>query len=344
MTKNTNNNQRLSYPAFLKRVKDTVKQYGMLEKGDRILAAVSGGADSVSLLKVLLSISEEWGCEVVVGNIDHSFRGMESRRESEFVKKLSKNLNVKFCHKKINAKKGDESISEEERARVMRYRVLKKFARENNCNIIAMGHNMDDQAETVLMRVIYGCSLAGLVGIPPVRCEGRYKIIRPLIRTERRDIIKFLRDAELNYVTDSSNLDTSFVRNKIRIKILPFLEKYNPKLRRTLVNLSDALREDLDFLNSEKNKKFDIYMKESEKKNRTFSIKTNDILVEPAFLRREIFKELFKRAGGNVKKLTYRHWMDMDLFAKTAVKGKSLDLPGRVKLCKTDKVNLKFQQ
>jgi tRNA(Ile)-lysidine synthase len=322
----------VSVSAFLKRVKDTVKQHDMLHRGDRVLAAVSGGPDSVCLLEALLRLRRELDLEVIVGNMDHGLRGAVSRRDSEFVKELSKKSGLKCVHGKVDLRSvRKRDISVEEWAREKRYAFLAKAAESNNCNVIATGHTMDDQAETVLMRIICGASFAGITGIPPVRDEDKRRIIRPLIRTERRDVLSFLKTIGSKYVEDSTNLDMKFLRNSVRHEILPLLEKYNPGLKRSLVNLSDTLREDFVFLDAEKKR---IIKEHAGERASTGRIKVKDIMLQPKALRKELFKELFKRAGGNVKKLTYRHWIDMDYFLRAAERNKSLDFPGNVRVTK----------
>jgi len=329
----------LSGSAFLKRVRDAVKQYDMLHKGDRVLVAVSGGPDSVCLLEALLRFRRELDLEIVVGNMDHGLRGTASRRDSEFVKRLSGESGLKCVHKKVNLRSGrKKGISVEEQARGKRYAFLLEAAARNKCNVIATGHTMDDQAETVLMRIIYGSSSAGITGIPPVRYEGGRRIIRPLIRVERRDVLDFFKKTGSKYVEDKTNLDVRFLRNRVRHEILPLLEKYNPGLKRSLVNLSDTLREDLVFLDTEKKKAIERHAgpvrKNFSKGTRASGIKIKDILLQPKALRKELFKELFRRAGGNIKKLTYRHWMDMDYFLRAAERNKSLDFPGKIRVTK----------
>lgn len=315
--------------AFLKGIKDTIRHYGMLEKGDKVLVAVSGGADSVCLFKALLSLKRDFGIEIVIANMDHCLRGEESEADSAFVKALAGKEGIDIFLRKVNVLSGGKKgISTEEKARKKRYDFFQKAAAIKGCNVIATGHTMDDQAETVLMRVMQGSSLAGVTGIPPVREEKVLKIVRPLIRTTRKDIEDFLKRGKIRYVKDSSNKDIKYLRNKIRLKILPNLEKHNPRLKRSLANLADSLREDLIVLNM--NKKGKDLAKGSSNK-----IKTADIMLQPKATRKDIFKELFKASGGNIKKLTYRHWMDMDRFLRSAQNKKSLDLPGGVRVTKT---------
>ncbi|MFH1665421.1 MAG: tRNA lysidine(34) synthetase TilS [Candidatus Omnitrophota bacterium] len=324
--------KRLSCSAFLKRVRDTVKQYDMLDDGDRVLAAVSGGADSVCLLKALLDIRRSVKIDVIVGNMDHCLRGAESARDSSFVKELCGKLGVGLVYKKIDVRPpGKKGASLEERAREKRYAFFRESALREGCNVIATGHTMDDQAETVLMRIIYGSSLSGITGIPPVREDGEVRIIRPLIRVERREILDFLEGSGLGYVEDSTNRDVRLKRNSIRREILPFLEKYNPRIKRSLVNISDTLREDLIFLKGEMSKNTGKY---ADVPSETPGIKVKDIILQQKTVRKEIFKELFRKAGGDIKGLTYRHWMDLDCFLRTAEKNSSLDLPGGIKAVK----------
>ncbi len=326
-------NRELSRSAFLKRVRDTVRHYDMLRKGDRVMAAVSGGADSVCLLRSLLDIRRELGIEVIVANLDHGLRGAESEKDSEFVKRLSEDIGLECVHKKVSLGSGGKrGSSVEERAREKRYAFLIESAAAKGCGAIATGHTMDDQAETVLLRFIHGSSLAGITGIPPVRHEGDLRIIRPLIRVERRDILSFLKKEGLEHVEDSSNLDMRFSRNRVRHEILPFLEKYNPRLKRSLVNLSDTLREDHLFIRTEKEK---ALSKHAGGEIGPVAIKIKDMILQPRALRKEIFKELFRRAGGNVKALTYRHWMDMDYFLRAGNKGAALDFPGGIRVTRT---------
>lgn len=311
---------------FQKKVLDAIRQYDMISKGDRVLVATSGGADSVSLLKVLYELRKKLGIEVVAANIDHSLRGKESAADSRFVKGLAKSMGLEVAYKKINVRKeGKRKSSVEEKAREKRYEFLLKAAENRKCNVIATGHTMDDQAETVLMRVIYGSSTEGIRGIPPLREHGSLRIVRPLIRTERKDIIKFLKENRIKHVEDSSNENMRMRRNKIRKILLPQLEEYNPRIKRALVNLADNVREDVSLLPRGGRRA---------SSGTEARIKISDLILQPKAVRKRIFKELFASSGGSVKKLTYRHWMDMDEFTRRAQKGKSLDLPGSIRVMK----------
>ncbi|MEI8345628.1 MAG: tRNA lysidine(34) synthetase TilS, partial [Candidatus Omnitrophota bacterium] len=281
------------------------------------------------LLKALMDSRRSLGVEIVAANLDHCLRGKESTRDSKFVKELCGRFGVELVSGKINIKKVKaKDVSTEEEARKRRYDFLKKAAGEKSCNVIATGHTMDDQAETVLLRIMHGASLSGLSGIPPVRIEEGFRIVRPLIRFEKSEILAFLGLSGLGHVEDSSNLDTKFRRNRIRREIIPFLAKYNPKIKRSLANLADSLREDLMYLDVKRRENVDEWRGKD-------GIKIKDLVSLQASVQREIFKELFRSAGGNIKKLTYRHWMDVDRFIKFSDARKSLDLPGGVKVSRT---------
>ncbi len=325
--------KKISDPTFLKRMKDTVKYYDMLKEGDRVLVAVSGGPDSVCLLNALCCVRRKLGVELAVANLDHGLRGKESRAESLFVKHLADTMGLKVIQKKVVLKRRKhKGLSIEELARRERYKFFNTCANKEKCTVIATGHTIDDQAETVLMRIIRGTALQGFSGIPPVRYDKHLKIIRPLIRLEKADILQYLENNDLKYVIDSSNKSVEYFRNSVRLDIIPFLEKYNPRLKRSLSNMADTFREDLVFIKEAKKKAL-ADSAGTGKKGKTV-IKIKDIVLLPKALRKEVVKEMFERSGGNVKKLTHRHWMDIDYFIKAAESKKSLDLP-RVVLVKT---------
>lgn len=313
---------------FLKALKDTIRQYDMLKKGDRVLAAVSGGADSVSLLRALIDIRPLAEIEVIAANLDHGLRGSESAAESRFVIDLAEKVGVPCVHAGITSHRpGKNRISVEEYLRKERYDFLVSAAKKHKCGVIATGHNMDDQAETVLMRVIKGSSTAGLAGIPPVRNERGIKVIRPLIRVARAEILSFLEASGTPHVEDSSNADTRFLRNSIRHEVIPALEKINPRIRRVLVNLADSVRQDMLMLDSVRN---DTGKRTAGSFRGQHSIYLSELLLQPKIVQKQICKELFGKAGGDMKKLTFRHWMDMERLIRSSEKGKSLDLPGKI--------------
>lgn len=206
----------------------TIKEYHMLVSGDRVLAAVSGGADSVCLLALLWEMKKEWDMELRAVHVHHGLRAQEADRDAAFVGELCESLHVP-CHiirADVRRFAGEKGMSLEEAGRHLRYEVLEREAgeweeREGGPVRIAVAHQRGDQAETILHNLFRGCGLSGLKGIPYVR--GR--IIRPLLDTDRREIVEWLGKRGLSWVQDSSNGSDHYTRNRIRGHLLPLIEK-----------------------------------------------------------------------------------------------------------------------
>src|ERR671916_2199573 len=220
---------------FSDAVRKTAERYGM--DLSRPLALVSGGPDSVALLRALV----ELGGEPVVLHLDHGLRGEESREDAEFVRALCEKLGVRCDVRSIRLEEGPNL---QERARDERYRLAEEVAGELGLQAIAVGHTADDVAETVLMNLARGTGLRGLAGIPPVR--GR--LVRPLIGRTRREILEYLARLDQPYRTDPTNLTGKYARNRVRLEVLPVLEELYPGAARNLARGAALAREDLEVL------------------------------------------------------------------------------------------------
>lgn len=315
----------------------TIRNYQMLKSGDTVLVAVSGGPDSVFLLQALNFLKPKLVLKkIVVCNLDHGIRGKESECDSSFVGKIAEDLNLGFIHKKINlAKKKQKGLSTEEAAREERYRFFEEAAATANANVIATGHTLDDQAETILMRVIKGASLKGIVGISPVRNDGTLRIIRPLFELEKKEIEKYLDERGIEYRIDSSNKEPVYFRNVVRKHILPYLEKYNPRLKRALFSLAEHLREDFEFIKEAKQNAV-RKTQYAKRKLGILEIRLKDIIVQPKALQKEILRDCLEEVGGEVKRLNFRHWKELEQLVTHKRKGASLDLPGDIRITRTD--------
>jgi len=220
------------------------------------LVAVSGGPDSVALLHSLNLLKDKLGIEIVVGHVNHQLRKEESDKDQEFVKNLSEKLNLKFLSKSVDVQKTAEKgkMSIEECARKMRYAALESMAKKVKAGIVAIGHTSDDQAETVLMRLIRGSGPSGLCGIPP----RREKFIRPLIDIKREEIESFLKENLLEYRTDWSNFNMDYLRNRVRLKLLSLIKnEFNPNIVEVLSRTAQLLGSQRDFLLREIDKSFE---------------------------------------------------------------------------------------
>ncbi len=231
---------------MISRVEETVKKYYMLYGGERVLVALSGGPDSVCLLHILSRMRKQWRLGLMAVYIDHGLRD-NTEDEIKFCRDFCKSLDVEFDSFKINVKSyaSDEGLSIQEAARILRYRLLEEEAIRQDADRIATGHHADDQAETLILRLIRGTGPVGLAGIPPVRG----KVIRPLIETERWMIEEYLRQHDLKFVIDPSNFKKDYLRNRVRHEIMPILKRYNPRIVNTLFRTAQILREENDFIN-----------------------------------------------------------------------------------------------
>lgn len=226
-------------------VSDTIRKYNMLSDGERVLVALSGGADSVSLLLAL----RELGYSVFAVHVNHHLRGKESDRDEAFCRDLCERLGVTLYveHVDVRSYCEESGKSVEEAARVLRYEALNKHA--GDCKI-ATAHNLDDCFETTLFNLVRGCGIGGLTGIPPVRDN----IIRPLIGTSRAEILEFLESRGETFVTDSTNLEDDCSRNIIRLNVIPELERINPSLLKTYKSSLENFESAENYIDSEAEK------------------------------------------------------------------------------------------
>jgi tRNA(Ile)-lysidine synthase len=222
--------------ALREQVERTIRRHAMLAGGETVLVAVSGGADSVALLHLLSRLALDWRLRLHVLHVDHQLRA-ESAADADFVRALGRRLGVPVDVATVAV---DRRGSLEAAARVARYAALETWAARVGAARIALGHTADDQAETVLMRLVQGAGVRGLSGIPPVRSA----IIRPLLEVRRSALEAELRGAGLAWVEDASNLDSKFLRNRIRHELLPLLaDSYNPEIASALARLTSLARE-----------------------------------------------------------------------------------------------------
>lgn len=223
-----------------------VNQYAMLQKQDKIVAGVSGGADSVCLLFVLQKMREEMGVDLFVAHVNHGLRGEEALQDQEFVRKICEKWNIPFYLKTVDIKQiaAEEKLTEEEAGREVRYAFFREIASRVGGAKIAVGHNANDNAETVLFHLIRGSALKGLGGISPVQGD----IIRPLLCVRREEIEAYLEENGLAYCTDKTNLEDVYTRNRIRHTLLPLMEEMNPQVVEAIARGAKACREGGQYL------------------------------------------------------------------------------------------------
>lgn len=227
---------------MVNKVVDYIKKWNMIEEGDVIITGVSGGADSVCLLHILNKLKNKFSFSIVVVHIEHGIRGVESELDARFVENIAMEYNLKYRQYSYEVRKiaKEYRLSEEEAGRKVRYEAFMKALYEFNANKIAVAHNQQDNAETMLMNLFRGSGLQGMGGIVPVRDQ----IIRPLLCLNRNEIENYLKKEGIVYRTDRTNLLEDYTRNKIRNRIMPYItQEINLKAVEHMAQTANQMQE-----------------------------------------------------------------------------------------------------
>ena len=318
---------------LVEKVARYIDQHRLLEQGERILVAVSGGPDSLCLLHVLRTLAPRYGLALVVAHLDHCIRP-EAKKEAETVRGLAAAWSLPFEGAAIDvpAFREGRGLSASEASRIVRFRFLLEAANKHGAGKIALGQQLDDQAETVLFNLIRGTGPGGLAGILPRRTYGPVELIRPLLGISRNEIECYCRDQKLEPALDASNLKTDYTRNRIRLELIPYLEeRYNPNLKRSLAHTASLIAADRAYLESE-----------AEKMYRQVTCRENDRLI----LERETFNSMPSSLRGRVayrvlmqfvpgRRITRRHVQQILDLAGRSGPSRELSLPGGVRACRS---------
>lgn len=292
----------------LDRIKRTMegKAFAAVPAGSRILAAVSGGADSVCLMLSLRQL----GYDVCAVHVEHGIRGEESLEDCAFVRKLCEEQGIALTVVPVNAPSAAQefSLSLEEAARLVRWKALMETSDRLGIRVIATAHHRTDQAETVLWNLIRGSSLTGLGGIRAVRQEDGRLIIRPMIDCERGQIEDYLRQRKVSWQTDSTNADTRLTRNAIRRKVLPLLEELNPQSVLHITQAASDLQQAEDWLSEQTESTFrDVIRKNGDGKEKDLTADRNALRQCPDFLRARVLRRMIAQCEGGEKDIARAH-------------------------------------
>jgi len=331
-----NASKKFAVTRFLKKVKETIAAHAMLAPGDAVLIGVSGGPDSMALLHGLRAVSDDYRLHLGIAHLNHGLRRKDADKDEKFVVSAAKKLNLPCYVKKRNvaAERRKTGGSLEEAARIARYDFLFETAEAEGFDRIAVGHQQDDNAELILLYLLRGSGPAGLSGTPPVRD----KIIRPLIRTSRAEILDFLKSHTIGYVIDRSNADQRFTRNRIRHQLLPLLKKeYNPKASESLNRLGMILRSEEEWI--------DGYVRQMTNqitltaKPGRLALSVNALAHLHPALQRRVIRRAILGVKGDLRRITCAHTASVIGLAENPLPGSRLDLPDRIRVLRqTDRI------
>jgi tRNA(Ile)-lysidine synthase len=307
-----------------------IEENSLFAPGDTVVVAVSGGADSVALLDILFSL-RELRLKPAVAHLNHLLRGNEADADEEFVRKLAESYGVPFEVRRVDvgAVARREGRSLEDAGRAARYKFFAELAALHNAHAVALAHHADDQAETVLMRLLRGSGGSGLCAMA-AKSAGLY--VRPLLNVTRGEIEEYLRGRGIAWRTDSSNAVTDFLRNRIRHELIPYLARYNPAISERLSATAEALAADEEFLDGATNSAFARHAVLSAGR---VILTLPGLRAEPRAIRMRLYRRAILQAKGDLARIGIRHLRGIDGLVFSAKPHLALDLPDGLRTAKS---------
>ncbi len=303
---------------------DNIKSNNLLNPHERIVLGISGGPDSICLLHLFIKYKDILKVNIIVAHFNHLLRD-EADSEEEFVKELAQSNGLTFISEKKDVKKHFKGDSLEQTARHLRFDFFLKVCRKYKVKKIFLAHHLDDLVETVLIRFVRGTGLMGLRGILPVSKYNKMSLIRPLLGIEKKAILSWLKTNKVKYMVDLSNFDEVFLRNNIRLNLLPLFEKLNPSFKDNVSNLSQTISYDYDFLYSLALEKFEKVLLSHRGKYIKLDIRKLDKLHISLFFM--VIRIAIDKLKGNLRRIELKHLKDIYSLANQGRVGSSIDLP-----------------
>ena len=321
---------------FLEKVKKTACCHRLFSSGDKVIVGVSGGPDSMALLNALNALKHSFNIRLYVAHLNHGLR-KTARLDQKFVQRAAARLQLPFIARTVSLRKHKKG-SIEELAREIRRKFLIETAQKNKAHVIALGHTQDDLAETVLMRLLRGTGLLGMRAILPKREMQGLLFVRPLIDMRRKEIIYFLNKKKVAYRTDATNKQKIFFRNKIRLELLPYLEKrYNPNIREILAKFSQTASSDYEYLEQEGKKVFRSLNQGGRHNAVRAALNINRAKKLHLSQLRMILRMAIEKIQGDTRKLTLSHIREIeDLLVNRPVHS-IVQLPNKTTVLKENK-------
>lgn len=311
---------------MLTTVKRWIERNRLLDSGDRVVAACSGGPDSLALVHILHQLQPEYGLTLAVAHVNHMFRGDESDADAAYVAKFCAGLGLPLYETAIDVPRYIKSSgrSAQDASRILRFRYLRHVAAELGGAKIATGHHRDDQAETILLNLLRGAGSTGLAGMRPTG-NG---IIRPLLNMSRRDIDDYCRECGLSPRIDSSNLKTDYLRNYVRIELMPQLKhRINANLAETLCRTARLLGDEHDFITEYAS---NLWPSLASEEKAVIIIDCQRLISLHISLQREMFRMAIAKKQGNLKGITFFHVERLLELAMSGSVGSIIELPGDI--------------
>ena len=293
------------------KILETIKKYNMIENGEKVVLAVSGGPDSICMLDILNDIKNDEtidiNFEIVVAHVNHMIR-KEAEEDEKYVKKYCEEKQIEFYSKSIDVQKmaNNNKIGVEEAGRNARYDFFDEILERTNAQKIAIAHNKNDNVETVLMHIIRGSGINGLKGIEPER--GKY--IRPIIECERNEIEEYCTQKNLQPRIDKTNFENEYTRNKVRNLLIPYIQKeFNPNLIKTIDRLSNLVAEEEKYMDKQVEKAYkEMLISESENE---IQLRLKTFNIQEKVIKSRIILYTITRLFGNSKGLEKIHIEDI---------------------------------
>lgn len=311
-------------------VLDTIQEHGLCRKNDTVIVAVSGGADSVALLDLLATLPG-FPLNLIAAHLNHCLRGEESDADERFVAALatSRTIPLETCRVDVRALAGQKGLSLEEAGREARYLFFEQLRRKHNAAAIATAHHSDDQAETFLIRLLRGSGIDGLACIPYRNKQG---VIRPLLDISRQELRRYLEERGLQWHEDASNQDRSFLRNRIRLELLPLLADYSPKVTRTLAATAALMQQEQHLLDRCVNETFSCLAR---LRPGSVFLPYSGCSREPAGMRFRLYRQAVASVAGNLRRFGQEHIRQLDRLLLEGSTGARLPLPGGLAAVRT---------
>ena len=313
------------------KVLNTIKQYKLIENGDRVVVGVSGGPDSISLLDILNKFQKNniINFEIIVAHINHQIRE-EADSDEEFVKEYCEKNQINFFTKRIDVIKyaNNNKMGLEEAGRKLRYEFFDEIVKKEKANKIAIAHNKNDKAETIIMNILRGSGISGLKGIEPIRDN---KYIRPIIECERKEIEEYAEINNLDPRIDKTNFENDCTRNKIRNIVLPYIQKeFNPNIIETMNRLSSVAEETDKYIQNQVMSEFDKI--KIEEKNRNIILNLKEFNTKDVLIRKKILIYTISKLLGNSQNIEKINLEDIIKMCEKNIGNKYLMPNKRIKI------------